>query len=41
MGDAVSDDIQVFVTEEIRRVVAEATESGSTVSSAAVAAQVG
>ena len=35
-----SDFIQILVTEEIRRIVAEAIETGSIVSAAAVAEQV-
>jgi CheY-like chemotaxis protein len=41
MGRVVSDFIQTLVTEEVRRVVAEAIETGSIVSAAAVAEQIG
>jgi hypothetical protein len=40
MGEALSSVIQVLVTEEIRRTVAEAIETGSTISCSAIAAQV-
>ena len=39
MGQAASDFIQILLMDEIRRVVAEAIETGSIVSAAAVAEQ--